>query len=69
MTENYIERFKSFESNSKFIFCNLLDQFKKYDLDERKSFTYKFDKHFSPAGHRVVAESLSIVIKSILKIN
>jgi len=69
MTENYIERFKSFESNSKFILCNLLDQFKKYDLDERKSFTYNFDKHFSPAGHRVVAESLIMVIKSILKIN
>lgn len=69
VTENYIRRFKSLEENNKCNVINLLEEFQKYDSDTRRSFTYKYDKHFSPAGHVVVAESLISIIKSSLKNN
>lgn len=67
VTENYIQRFKSLEDYSKCNVINLLEEFQKYDSHRRRSFTYKYDKHFSPEGHAVVAESLISIIKSSIK--
>ncbi|MBI2283828.1 MAG: SGNH/GDSL hydrolase family protein [Bacteroidetes bacterium] len=67
VTENYIQRFNSLKFNRECDMINLLEEFQKYDLDMRRSFTYKYDKHFSPAGHIAVAESLIPIVKSSLK--
>jgi carbamoyltransferase len=64
--EGYQARFRELEPLPRTIVHDPLPDFWKFPVEERRRFRFKHDRHLTPGGHRVLAESLSKVIAPLM---
>jgi len=64
--EGYQSRFRELESLPRVMIHDPLPDFWKFSADERRGFRFKHDLHPTPAGHRVLAESLTRAIAPLM---
>ena len=66
---HYQERFRSIERIPKIFIHDPLQDFLQFPYNIRREFRFKVDQHFTPSGHKVLAESLLKSIKPLLTNN
>jgi carbamoyltransferase len=64
--ERYQVRFRELEALPRVKVHDPLPDFWKVSADERRGFRFKYDLHPTPAGHRVLAESLAKAIAPLM---
>jgi len=65
--EGYQARFRELETFPRTIVHDPLPDFWKFSAEERRGFRFKHDRHLTPAGHRVLAESLARTIAPFIQ--
>jgi carbamoyltransferase len=65
--EGYQARFRELEGLPRTTIHDPLPDFWEFSAEERRGFRFKHNRHLSPAGHRVLAESLSKVIAPLMQ--
>jgi hypothetical protein len=62
---NYQSRFAELARDTGCHLHDPLPDLWKYSAEERRAFRFKTDTHFTPSGHRAVAESLAPVLRTL----